>query len=143
MCCCRSSPPACRSARKARFDAVDFDEVEGYANDTGFPLTGADQLKFNRALARLAHERGMAVGLKNDLGQLAALRPAFDFAVNEQCFAYRECAAYKAWTAAGKPVVEIEYSGSIAAICASAAAGGRDAMHKALALSATPWVPCR
>ena len=26
---------------KAGFDAVDFDDVEGYANKTGFPLTGA------------------------------------------------------------------------------------------------------
>jgi len=44
---------------------------------------------------------------------------------------------------AGKPVVEIEYSGSNAAICANAAAHGRDAMKKALALKATPWTPCR
>ena len=36
---------------KAGFDAVDFDEVDGYANKTGFPLTGAHQLTFNRALA--------------------------------------------------------------------------------------------
>jgi hypothetical protein len=127
---------------RAGFDAVDFDEVEGYANQTGFPLTGAQQLAYNRALAQLAHRHGMAVGLKNDLGQLRALRPAFDFAVNEQCFAYKECVDYDGWLKTGKPVVEIEYTGSTDAICAAAAAHGRDAMKKALALNATPWTPC-
>ena len=71
---------------KAGFDAVDFDNVDGYANTTGFPLTGAAQLTFNKAIAGLAHKRGMSVGLKNDLDQLGALRTSFDFAVNEQCF---------------------------------------------------------
>ena len=37
-------------ARKG-FDAVEFDNVDGYANRTGFPLTGADQLRYNVFLA--------------------------------------------------------------------------------------------
>ena len=32
-------------------DAVDPDNVDGYANPTGFDLTGDDQLAFNRWLA--------------------------------------------------------------------------------------------
>ena len=132
-----------QKCERAGFDAVDFDEVEGYANDTGFPLTGSQQLAFNRALGQMAHKHGLAVGLKNDLGQLKALQSAFDFAVNEQCFQYQECSTYNAWLHAGKAVVEIEYSGSTKAICADAATHGRDAMHKALALKATPWVPCK
>jgi hypothetical protein len=128
---------------KAGFDAVDYDNVEGYANSSGFPLTAADQLRFNQAIAGLAHKRGMAVGLKNDLAQLAALRTSFDFAVNEQCDAYRECGRYNAWTKAGKPVIEIEYTGLIKAYCLDAAAHGRDAIHKALALKDKPYIPCR
>jgi hypothetical protein len=128
---------------KAGFDAVDFDNVEGYANDTGFPLTGAQQLAFNRMLARLVHARGLAVGLKNDLGQAGVLRADFDFAVNEQCFAFHECARYDGWTKSGRPVVEIEYEGNPAHLCAAANAKHRDAMRKALALKSTPWVPCR
>jgi hypothetical protein len=127
---------------KAGFDAVDFDNVEGYANDTGFPLTGAQQLTFNRMLAKVVHARGLAVGLKNDLGQAAKLRTDFNFAVNEQCFAYHECSVYDSWPKTGRPVVEIEYANNTAAMCA-AAAGKRDAMHKALALKPSPWVPCR
>ncbi len=128
---------------KAGFDAVDFDNVDGYANDTGFPLTGAHQIAFDRMLAKVAHAHGLAVGLKNDLGQAARLRAEFDFAVNEQCFAFREYAVYDSWTRTGRPVVQIEYAGKTARICAAAQAKRRDAMRKALALKATPWVPCR
>lgn len=128
---------------KAGFDAVDFDNVDGYTNDTGFPLTGAQQLTFNRMLAQLVHARGLAVGLKNDLGQAAKLRRDFNFAVNEQCYAFHECSGYDSWTKTGRAVVEIEYAGNTAAMCSAAFAGRRDAMHKALALRATPWVPCR
>jgi hypothetical protein len=127
----------------AGFDAVDFDNVDGYANDTGFPLTGAQQLTFNRMLARVAHAHGLAVGLKNDVGQLAALRTSFNFAVNEQCFTFHECDGYDAWTNTGRAVVEVEYTGNASQFCAAAAAGRRDAMHKELTLKATPWVPCR
>jgi hypothetical protein len=52
------------------FDAVEPDNVDGYSNDTGFPLSAADQLAYNRMIADLAHERGLAVGLKNDLDQV-------------------------------------------------------------------------
>ena len=40
------------------FDAVEFDNVDGYQNRTGFPLTGADQL----ALRRLPGEPGAPAG---------------------------------------------------------------------------------
>ena len=42
-------------------------------------------------LADLAHERGLSIGLKNDLDQVADLVDHFDFAINEQCFQYQEC----------------------------------------------------
>jgi hypothetical protein len=64
--------------RAKGFDAVDPDNVDGYTNRTGFSLTAADQLAYNRFLADAAHARGMAVGLKNDLDQIATLEPSFD-----------------------------------------------------------------
>ena len=67
------------TCRDKGFDAVEADNVEGYANDTGFPLTGADQLAYNRMLAALAHERRLSIGLKNDLGQIPDLLADFDF----------------------------------------------------------------
>lgn len=99
------------------FDGVEADNVDGYTNDTGFPLTAADQLAFNRNLATAAHAAGLAIGLKNDLDQAAALAPAFDFAVDEQCAQYRECDALRVFTSAGKPVFHAEYDLTTTAFC--------------------------
>jgi hypothetical protein len=96
-------------ARAMGCDGVDPDNVDGYTNATGFPLRAADQLTYNRALAAEAHARGLRIGLKNDLDQVSALAPSFDFAINEQCFAFGECAALAPFTAAEKPVLQIEY----------------------------------
>src|SRR3989442_2261340 len=73
------------------FDGVEFDNVDAYQNHSGFPLSGADQLRYDTWLANQAHRRGLSVGLKNDLGQVKALLPYFDWALNEQCFQYHEC----------------------------------------------------
>ncbi|MFI2639759.1 endo alpha-1,4 polygalactosaminidase [Streptomyces sp. NPDC018610] len=95
--------------RDKGFDAVEPDNMDGYRNRTGFPLTAADQLRYNRLVARLAHERGMSVGLKNDLDQIPELVGDFDFAVDEQCAQYGECARLKPFVAAGKAVFHVEY----------------------------------
>jgi hypothetical protein len=91
------------------FDAVDPDNVEGYKSHPGFPLTGKAQLKYNKMIARLAHRRGLAVGLKNDLGQITKLHRHFDFAVNEQCVQYSECGKLRPFLDEHKPVFHVEY----------------------------------
>ncbi|GAA2962196.1 endo alpha-1,4 polygalactosaminidase [Streptomyces enissocaesilis] len=95
--------------REKGFDAVEPDNMDGYRNRTGFPLTAADQLRYNRLIARLAHGRGLAVGLKNDLDQIPELVDDFDFAVNEQCAQYEECAELTPFITAGKAVFHVEY----------------------------------
>ena len=90
-------------------DGVEPDNVDGYSNESGFKLSAADQLSFNRQLASAAHERGLSVGLKNDLDQVPELVTHFDFAVNEQCFEYSECEALSPFIKAGKPVLNAEY----------------------------------
>lgn len=90
-------------------DGVEPDNVDGYANPTGFALSAGDQLDFNRFLAEAAHERGLLVGLKNDLDQIPELVADVDFAVNEQCFELDECDALTPFVAAGKPVFQAEY----------------------------------
>jgi hypothetical protein len=92
------------------FDAVDPDNVDGYTQETGFKITAADQLDYNRMLARMAHGRGMLVGLKNDTDQVRALVSNFDFSVVESCFRYTECGRYSPFVEAGKAVIAIEYS---------------------------------
>ena len=96
-------------ARDKGCDAVEPDNMDGYTNDPGFPLTAADQLDFNRFVAAEAHARGLAVGLKNDLDQIPALVADFDFAVNEQCNEFDECARLDPFIAAGKAVFVAEY----------------------------------
>ena len=103
--------------RDKGFDAVEPDLVEGYADDTGFPLTAADQLRYNRMIARIAHERGMSVGLKNDLAQIPQLLSDFDFAVDEECAQYGECARLSPFVAAGKAVFHVEYAEPTSSFC--------------------------
>lgn len=91
------------------FDAVEPDNIDGFLNDSGFPLTARDQLVFNRRLAEMAHERGMSIGLKNDVEQVEDLVDWFDFAVNEECARYGECELLVPFVAAGKAVFHVEY----------------------------------
>ena len=127
---------------RAGFQAVDFDNVDAYDNTTGFALTAADQITYDRALAALAHRDHMAVGLKNDGAQAKALAPWFDFAIDEQCVEYHSCALLDPFLRAGKPVYDVEYVGNPLSVC-TAAPPGVDVIVKALSLTALPWRPCR
>jgi hypothetical protein len=118
------------------FDAVEPDNVNGYTNDTGFPLTAHDQLRFNRWVARQVHVRGMAVALKNDPEQARRLVGSFDFAVVEQCFQYHECDRFLRFVNAGKAVFDAEYELAPARFCARAQALAISAIRKTYALTA-------
>jgi hypothetical protein len=116
---------------------VDPDNVDGYSNRTGFSLTAADQLDYNRFLAAAAHARGLAAGLKNDVEQVADLVASFEFAVNEECVVYSECDLLLPFIRAGKPVFHIEYDASRRAeICAAGNSRNFDTLIKDLDLSA-------
>jgi hypothetical protein len=122
--------------RQKGFDGVEPDNADGYANASGFPLTAADQLRYNRFVAAAAHARGLSVGLKNDLEQAAALQPDFDWALNEQCHQFGECGLLQPFAQAGKAVFIAEYDLDPSAFCAQAQAAGYTAMRKTLALDA-------
>lgn len=128
--------PAIRDVMMARLDlavdkqcdAVEPDNVDGYANPNGVGLSGDDQLDYNAWLAQQAHARGLSVGLKNDLDQLAELADSFDWALNEECMQFDECATLTApFIDAGKAVFHVEYvdviedgSGLAEQVCANA-----------------------
>lgn len=95
--------------RAKGFFGVDPDNLNGFLNDTGFPLTADDQLRFNRWLAAEAHARGLAIGLKNDAEQAAELVTDFDWILVESCVADGWCALTAPFRQAGKPVFAIEY----------------------------------
>ena len=125
-----------RCARK-RFDAVEPDNIDGYQNSSGFPMSRSDQLRYNRWFARLAHRKGMSVALKNDLGQVKSLVPDFDFAIVEECFQYKECGKAVPFIDAGKAVLEVEYKLDRADFCSKALALSFNSMKKRLSLG--PW----
>jgi hypothetical protein len=124
------------TCREKGFDAVELDNVDAYGADTGFPLTAEDQLAFNRAIADAAHRTGLAVGLKNDPEQVAALVDDFDFAVVEECASNDECDAYAPFVEAGKPVFLVEYALDHDEVCAAAREHGFSAITKDLDLEA-------
>lgn len=137
-------------AAKKGCDGVEADDVDVASNDSGFPLTKRDQQTFIRTLAREAHALGLAYGLKNALEDVTALLPEVDFAVNEECFTYDECALLEPFIAAGKAVFQVEYpsgaSESLEArarsVCPRANAMNFDALIKQLDLD-EKRVACR
>ena len=122
--------------RQKGFDSADPDNVDGFTNATGFPLTGADQLAYNVFLANAAHERGLSVALKNDMDQGPTLVSYFDWTLNEQCFQFEECGTLAPFTNAGKAVMTVEYKGTVKKICPAANALGFNTLRKPLNLKA-------
>ncbi len=123
-------------ARAKGCDGVEPDNIDGYANATGFPLTARDQLRFNRWLADQAHRRGLSIGLKNDLDQVAELVADFDWALNEQCFQYDECDLLLPFIRSGKAVFGVEYQGDPARFCPRANSLNFDWLKKHQSLDA-------
>jgi len=90
-------------------DGVEPDNMDAYTNQSGFALNAQDQLTYNRQIATESHARGLSVGLKNDLDQIAQLVDDFDFAVNEQCFEFNECQLLAPFIQQNKAVLNAEY----------------------------------
>jgi hypothetical protein len=123
-------------------DGVEPDNVDGYANATGFPLTAADQIAYNRWLAAEAHARGLSIGLKNALDLVPALVDDFDWALNESCFQYDECDALLPFVEAGKAVFGVEYTGDPVDYCPQAVAMGFSWLTKTTDLGDEPPNAC-
>src|SRR3989441_1310259 len=122
------------------FDGIEIDNVDGYSNPTGFPLTYQDQLNYDTFMANAAHARGLSVGLKNDVGQVKDLLPYFNWALDESCFNFNECNTLLPFINAGKPVFQTQYETS--QYCAQANALNFNGIVKHLLLDA--WIqPCR
>jgi hypothetical protein len=92
------------------FDAVEPDNIDGYENDTGFPLTAQDQLTYNEWVATEVHSLGMSVAQKNDPDQVRQLLPYFDFALQEECFYDQFCNEVTPYAQANKAVFDVEYN---------------------------------
>jgi hypothetical protein len=132
------------------FDMVELDNVDGYTNSTGFPLSAADQIFYNATLANDAHARGLSVLQKNDNEQIPQLLPYFDGALNEQCNQYSECTTaqngdygYDQYVAAGKPVFQAEYSLATSKFCPADNANDFNGVRFDINLDDKTFEPCR
>lgn len=92
------------------FDGIEPDNIDAYNNDSGFPLTYEDQLRFNKWLANEAHERGLSIGLKNNDEQVKDLITYFDWALTEDCFVDKFCSEFEPFIKNGKAVFQAEYT---------------------------------
>jgi hypothetical protein len=118
------------------FDGIEFDNVDGQSNRTGFPLTKAQQIRYDKALAHAAVAKGLQPGLKNAPELVPALVDSFDWALNEQCVQYSECKPYKAFTAQGKAVFVLEYNVTVQRMCKVTGPLNLYAQKKKLSLNA-------
>ena len=127
------------------------DTYNGYA--TGFPLTEADQLAFNRAVADAAHARGLLIGLKNGASSDGSFEHAMveftDWALNEECNSFDECSGYSVFIEQNKAVFQVEYmhpnGTAIADFCPNDNAANFDGLLKDASdsLAALPRIACR
>jgi hypothetical protein len=122
------------------FDALEADNVDGYANATGFPLNASDQLTYDTWIATTAHGLGLSVGLKNDNDQAAQLQPYFDWALDEQCNEFSQCGTESAFTTANKAVFNAEYTG--ATFCAADVAAHINGALFDVGLTGAIYQPC-
>lgn len=111
-------------AKSKGFNAIEWDNVDGYTNNPGFSMTRADQLAYNKMLAEVTHERGMACFLKNAVDDAASLQPYFDGIVIEQSYEYNETDKYISFPNANKPALVCEYQTPSAADISHANANG-------------------
>jgi hypothetical protein len=119
--------------RQRGFDGVLLAGLDGHEHGSGFDLKPHQQLEFNRWLAEVAHARGLAAGIVNDLGQAAELARSFDFLVADRCVAEGECTGVRPFLEAGKPVYLVAYTNQarrMDAYCALAAEVGAPLIFK-------------
>jgi hypothetical protein len=125
----------------AGYDAVEPDNMDGYENSTGFPITAAQQATYDEWVAQEVHSLGMAVFEKNDSDQASTLEPYFDGVIDEQCNEYSACSAYNPYLGAGKPVLNAEYTGGTSFCAADNAAGIMGALYS-INLDGSTYSPC-
>lgn len=124
------------------FDAVEPDNIEAFENNSGFPITAAEQLTYDEWVAEEVHSLGMAVLQKNDARQTPELHGYFDGELSEQCNQYDECAYFQPYLAAGEPVLNAEYRLKTSKFCAADEAAGIMGARFNLALNGRRFEPC-
>ena len=108
-------------ARDKGFDGVFPTTLGAYKATTGFQLTIADQLDYDRFLASEARARGLSPGLAGDFDIAQQLTASFDWALAIGCVADASCDQLGAMIAQAKPIFDLETRGQRDSVCSQAA----------------------
>ena len=137
------------ACKQSGFDGIWLDNVDGYEMDTGFTITGDEQLAYNATLANDAHSRGLGAGFNNDPHQLPAMAKYFDWVLFEidrddikPCYFRLSCRTLQAFRRAGKATFVLDYfKKRRKRMCHAAHSRGFNALLKDLDLTAYR-LPC-
>ncbi len=91
------------------FDMIEFDNIDAYANRTGFRIRRVHAIRYARALAKKAKGVGLVPVQKNAPELSAKLQPHFGALLLEDCALFGFCSTAALYRAAGKPVFDAEY----------------------------------
>jgi hypothetical protein len=91
--------------------AIEMDNTDIYdqGNNPGFRVTKEQTAAALQRLAAYAHEKGLAVYLKNSGNVANLLKHSFDGVFNESCIKYNECAEFDPMIDLGKPLYGVMY----------------------------------
>ena len=96
------------------FDAVEPDIDDSYTDATGFKITEAENIAYDKMLGAYAHRLGLAWGQKNgdnDPAFSRAMVSTADFLLDEECNFYDTCGIVTPpYVKAGKLVLNAEYT---------------------------------
>lgn len=123
-------------------DGVDLDNVDAFSSNSGFSITASSQIEYNRYLANAAHDRGLIVALNNVGDLVPDLVHDFDFVVAQQCYQSGECDKYNPFLAAGKAVLNVEYTGYSQTQCNQALSSGVSLVFLSRQLDGSTYRSC-
>lgn len=118
------------------FDGVQFDNVDGWGNATGFPLTQREDAYYTAWMANQAHKLGLSTAWENAPANVAALEPYMQALLFEECYHDHFCAQAAPMIRAGRWVGGVEYAPALKDMqfCPTYAKNGIVGMFKKLSL---------
>ncbi len=109
-----------RRCAEMGFDAIEPDNIDLHINNTGLAIGASEVIGYVGALARVAHGLGLQIAQKNAADLTGALLPLTDFAMAENCLTDGWCDLLAPHAAAGRAILDAEYTRPGPEICGRA-----------------------
>ena len=98
-----------KMCRDKGFALIEFDNIDGYDNETGFNIRKRHAVRYAKALAKKATKVGLVPVHKNATDLVNKLEPYYGALLLEDCALYDFCGDAARYRSAGKPVFDAEY----------------------------------